>query len=137
MKTQKPKILYADDDKDSLDLISFLFQSEGFQVETCVSLEDCLLKMRQNQFDAIILDNRFGERTSPEICKEIRSFKPNTPIVFYIAEARQTEIDKALNAGGNAYLIKPNGFENLTETVNKLIQENGGVHRARNRQQQV
>ncbi|MCA1626199.1 MAG: response regulator [Acidobacteria bacterium] len=124
MKLSKQTILCVDDNKDNLDLITFVFQSEGFEVTACDSLEDCLSHVRQKHFEAIILDNRFGDETSVEVCEEIRAFNPHTPIVFYSGEARQREIDKALNACADAYLVKPIGFDTLSETVNKLIQEN-------------
>ena len=122
MNTQKLNILCVDDDKDSLDLITFVFKNEGFEVTGCDSLEECLSQIRTNDFAAIVLDNRFGNETSIEFCEAFRSYKPNAPIVFYSGEARQSEIDKALECG-DAYLVKPIGFDKLTETVNKLIQE--------------
>lgn len=122
MNTKKPTILCVDDDKDSLDLIAFLFEIEGFEVTSCDSLEECLSQIRQKHFSVIVLDNRFGNGTSIDVCNELRSYNHHTPIVFYSGEARQSEIDKALEYG-DAYLIKPMGFDKLTETVKNLIQE--------------
>ena len=122
MNTPKPSILCVDDDKDSLDLITFVFKNEGFEVTACDSLEECLSQIRQKHFSVIVLDNRFGNETSIEVCNELRSYNHHTPIVFYSGEARQSEIDKALECG-DAYLIKPMGFDKLTETVKNLTQE--------------
>ena len=122
MNAQKPNILCVDDDKDSLDLLTFVFKSEGFEVTACDSLEECLSQIRQKHFSVIVLDNRFGNGTSIEVCNELRSYNHYTPIVFYSGEARQSEIDKALECG-NAYLIKPIGFDKLADTVKNLIQE--------------
>ncbi|HEX8289873.1 MAG TPA: response regulator [Pyrinomonadaceae bacterium] len=123
MNAQKPTILCVDDDKDNLDLLTFVFKSEGYEVTACDSLEECLSQIRQKHFSVIVLDNRFGNGTSIEVCKELRSYNHHTPIVFYSGEARQSEIDKALECG-DSYLIKPMGFDKLTETVKNLIQEN-------------
>ena len=122
MNTQKPSILCVDDDKDSLDLITYVFKNEGFEVTSCDSLEECLSQIRQKHFSVIVLDNHFGDGTSIEVCKELRSYNHHTPIIFYSGEARQSEIDKALECG-DAYLIKPIGFDKLTDTVKNLIQE--------------
>jgi CheY-like chemotaxis protein len=123
MKQLKYTILCADNNKDNLDLIKFLFEEKGIEVIACDSLEDCLLQIRQNSFAAVVLDNRFGDRSSREICQEIRIHNPHTPIVFFSSEARAAEIENALAAGGSAYLIKPNDLDKLTETVVKYIQE--------------
>lgn len=99
-----------------------IFQLEGYKVASCDNLEECLSQARQNNFEAIILDNRFGKVSSLEACREIRGFNRNIPIIFYSGEARASEIEKALMAGADAYLVKPNDFERLTETVINLIE---------------
>jgi two-component system alkaline phosphatase synthesis response regulator PhoP len=123
MSQSKQTILCVDDNKDNLDLITFVFERTGFEVTACDSLEECLSHVRRKNFQAIILDNHFAERTSLEVCQEIRFLNKLIPILFYSGEARPVEIARALAAGGNAYLVKPNDFERLTETVIKLIRE--------------
>lgn len=123
MKSAKQSILCVDDNEDNLDLITYIFKDENFEVTACTSLEDCLSQIRQKHFSAIILDNRFGDESSLEVCKEIRSSNPTTPIIFYSGEARETEITKALDACGNAYLVKPLDLDKLTDVANKLIEE--------------
>ncbi len=121
MEQSKQTIFVCDDNADSCELIKIVFQLEGYEVTSCDNLDDCLSQARQNNFNAIILDNRFGQVSSLEACREIREFNQRVPIIFYSGEARASEIDKALKAGANAYLVKPNDFERLTETVINLI----------------
>ncbi len=99
-----------------------MFQQEGFQVKTC-SQTDCLKLIHEEKFLAFILDNYFNGLKGVDICQEIRSFDQTTPIVFFSGEARPLEIEKALAIGANAYLVKPNDFEKITETVVNLIEE--------------
>jgi len=121
MEQSKQTIFVCDDNTDSCELIKMVFQLEGYKVTSCDNLQDCLSLARQNNFEAIILDNRFGQVSSLEACREIRGFNQTIPIIFYSGESRQSEIDKALKAGANAYLVKPNDFERLTKTVISLI----------------
>lgn len=121
MEQLKQTIFVCDDNADSCELIKMVFQLEGYEVVSCDNLDDCLSQARQNNFNAIILDNRFGQVSSLEACREIREFNQSVPIIFYSGEARASEIDKALKAGANDYLVKPNDFERLTETVINLI----------------
>lgn len=124
MQGSKYTVLCVDDDKDNLDLLTFVFEHADFEVLACDSLDECLNHARNKRLDAIILDNRFGNESSLEVCKEIRAFTPEVPIVFYSGEAREIEIQKVLEACADAYLVKPNDFENLTTTVVELIEEN-------------
>jgi DNA-binding response OmpR family regulator len=123
MQSSKYTILCVDDDKDNLDLLTFVFEHADFEVLSCDSLDECLDHARNKKLDAIILDNRFGNQSSLKVCEEIRDFNPEIPIVFYSGEAREIEIHKVLQACADAYLVKPNDFEKLTQTVVKLIEE--------------
>jgi DNA-binding response OmpR family regulator len=123
MQGSKYTILCVDDDKDNLDLLTFVFEHADFEVLSCDSLDECLNHARNKRLDAIVLDNRFGNQTSLEVCEEIRAFNAEIPIIFYSGEAREIEIHKVLQACADAYLVKPNDFEKLTQTVVDLIEE--------------
>jgi len=116
------KILCIEDDEDTCELITYVFDQAGYKVDTCSQME-CLNRLREEKFLAIILDNYFVGLKGIDICCKLRSFDQTTPVVFLSGEARQAEIDKAFAAGANAYLLKPNHFEKLTETVIQLIKE--------------
>lgn len=122
MSEAKPRILCIEDDEDTCELITYVFAQKGYEIETC-SRADCLKLIREEKFAAIILDNYFAGIKGTDICREIRSFDQTTPVIFLSGEARKAEIDKALATGANAYLLKPNDFEKLTETVINLIEE--------------
>lgn len=122
MEQTNRTVFVCDDNSDSCELIKFAFQLEGYKVTSCDNLDECLSQTRQNNFEAVILDNRFGQVSSLDACREIRGFSQSVPIIFYSGEARASEIEKALQAGADAYLVKPNDFERLTETVINLIE---------------
>lgn len=121
-KQSKNSILCIEDDEDTCTLMRFVFEQEGFIVTTC-SAEDCLQIVEHKSFSAIVLDNYFGDLDGIEICRQIRKFHPVTPIIFFSGEVRQTEREKALAAGADAYLIKPDDFEKLVETTLSLIKK--------------
>lgn len=121
MDRLKQRLLCIEDDEDACELITFVFEQEGFEVETC-SQTDCLKLLHEEKFSAIILDNYLDGIKGTEICREIRSFDQTTPIIFFSGEARLGEIDKALAAGANDYLVKPNDFEKLVPTTIKFIE---------------
>jgi DNA-binding response OmpR family regulator len=123
MKAMKKSILCVDDNEDSRELLIYFFEDKGFDVTACETLEECLAEARKKTFSAVIMDNHFVRTTSLEACREIRAFNPTTPIIFYNGEARQSEIDKALEAGADKYLIKPFGLSELVETVERLIEQ--------------
>lgn len=124
MDKSKLSILCIEDDTDTCELIEYVFKQEGCQVTSCGN-RDCLKIVEDEKFSAVILDNYFDGLSGVEICLKIRERHPQTPIIFYSGEARQSEINKALVAGATDYLIKPTGFERLVEKAFSLIQRVG------------
>lgn len=118
-------ILCIEDNIDSSDLISFVFQKAGYEVKTCGIPEEGIRLARTNKFSAIILDLWLEGLDGIDLCRVIRTFDNETPIIFYTGETHPQKKQVALEAGAQAYLIKPEGFERLEETVIELI--NGGV----------
>jgi DNA-binding response OmpR family regulator len=123
MNQSKRSILCVDENTDNLELLAITFEREGFDVTSCRSLDECLVLARRKDFSAIILDNRFGDENSLDVCREINSFAPETPIVFCSGEARKAEIAKAIEAGGDKYFVKPVDFDKLAVAVKELIEE--------------
>jgi DNA-binding response OmpR family regulator len=69
------------------------------------------------------LDNRLTDISGVEICRQIRRFDKQTPIVFYSGSAYPKDKKEGLEAGANDYLVKPNDFDNLVPITIKLIKE--------------
>ena len=120
MDNSRITIFCIEDDADTRELVEFVFTSKGCHVVACGD-HDCLKIAEEETFSAIILDNYFYDLNGTDICRKIRNFHPQTPIIFFSGEARQPEIAKAMKDGASAYLIKPSGFEDLVETTLRLI----------------
>lgn len=120
---QLKTILCIEDNSDSCDLISFVFQNIGFEVTTCATSEEGIQLARTKKFAAIIMDLWLEGIDGIDICRAIRTFDSETPIIFYTADARAHKKQAGLEAGAQAFLIKPEGFEYLEETVLGLINQ--------------
>jgi DNA-binding response OmpR family regulator len=116
-------ILCVEDDKDSCELLQLIFENEGFKVVSCSTSAEGLQMAKQNSFAAIILDNRLADISGVEICRQIRIYDKQTPIIFYSGSAYPKDKKEGLEAGANDYLVKPNDFDNLVQTTITLIKE--------------
>lgn len=124
MITEPKKILCVEDDKDSCELLDFVLSGEGFEVVSCSTSKEGLHLAKQGGFSAIVLDYRLADISGLEICREIRTYDKQTPIIFYTASAYPKDKEEGLEAGANAYLIKPNDFDRIAEIIKKLISVN-------------
>ena len=121
----KTRILYIDDDVDACEMLKFLLEleDEGHEVIAVSTVSKALVLIEEETFDLYILDQQMPVMTGIEICRLIRQTRPQIPIIFYSAMARDADRQAALAAGANEYLIKPNDLEKLTLTVRKLLSE--------------
>jgi len=111
-------ILYVDDYQDACDLmVTFL---TGFSVSTATSAAEALALCRHRLFDLYLLDYCLPDLSGIDLCREIRTFDPNAPIVFYTA-ADQDNYDDLLAAGAQAYFLKPGSLSQLLQTMEGLI----------------
>jgi two-component system, OmpR family, manganese sensing response regulator len=118
-----PRILYVDDDKDACEMIGVLLAlyNKNFDVVTFVSAKKALNMIGDPGLDLYIFDYSMPELSGAELCSFIRQSDLKTPIVIYTARARPADREAALNAGANAYLIKPTDLDILGETVERLL----------------
>jgi DNA-binding response OmpR family regulator len=119
--SQAKTILYVEDDADSSLLMKTLLKAEGYDVKTCATSEKGLQLAQAGGLSAIILDHWLADVSGIEICKKIRTYDRTTPIIFYSGAAFPQDQRAGIEAGAQAYLVKPNDFGNIVVTLKRLI----------------
>ena len=117
----RKRVLCVDDDADSRELISIVLSGAGYEAVLSVGCREAIGLAKIGGFSVIILDNWFPDGNGPDLCREIRSSDQRTPILFFSAAAYPADIDRALRSGAQAYLVKPNGLEELLPTLDSLV----------------
>src|SRR5262249_11063336 len=121
---ERKHILLVEDDEDAWEIVTFNFA--GCKVICARDFDEGLRLARQRYFDLYILDNWLPDGSGVELCRLIREFDPHTPILFYSAVGYTRDIEEAMRAGADAYLIKPVSLDELEQAVarlNSLIRE--------------
>ena len=117
----KGRILCVDDDVDTCEMLHILLGGAGYEVTTSTSVAEGLSLAKSGQYDLILLDGLFEDGTGVELCRMIRAFDSETPIVFCSGAARQSDVAEGMSAGAQEYLIKPCSLEQIEQTVITLI----------------
>jgi DNA-binding response OmpR family regulator len=60
--TKRPKILIVDDDRDILEMLSDIFNAEGFKVVTAIDGVDATFKFNNDTFDVIMTDIKMPKK---------------------------------------------------------------------------
>ena len=119
--TARKRIFYIEDDEDSAELMRWILTLAGYDVSLSPSPHEALPIVKLGGFDLILLEMRLVGQSGVALCKEIRAFNPDIPIVFFTSSAYSTDREEGLKAGANAYLIKPSGLETIEGTIAQLI----------------
>jgi DNA-binding response OmpR family regulator len=123
----RKRILCVDDDVDTQEMMNYLLREYGYEAVIAASLADALESARSGGIDLCILDHWITERSNGiNLCQQIRAFDSDMPIMFYSGAAYKADIQKGLDAGAQAYLVKPD-FDHLKETIDRLI-EYSAIH---------
>ena len=120
MQPTKRRILCAEDDEDTCFMLTHLLEQENYEVKAARTVSDALQFARTESFNLYILDEWFPREAGLGLCRKIREFDPNTPIIFYSGAAFNSDREEALYAGAQAFVAKP-CIEELLKTVHHLL----------------
>ena len=117
------KILIVDDNKLNIKVARRALKDFDFIIDEAYDGLECLEKVKNNQYDLILMDimmpNLNGEETLKKL-KEDHNF--NTPVLALTADALETSKDKYLNEGFIDYISKPFNKEQIKEKLDKIFQ---------------
>lgn len=117
---KRKHILCADDHEDTRAMMSALLGMFGYQVTTAGSLAETLPLTERGGFDLVMLDGWYPDGLGVDLCKRIRTFDSQTPILFLSGLAHDSDIAKGMNAGAQVYLTKPVDMNVLERTIAEL-----------------
>lgn len=116
-------ILVVDDNPMNLSVIKGLLKATKVFVTTAESGAEALDKIRDNNYDVVLLDHMMPGLDGIETLAIIRTMKPELPVYALTANSVSGE-DFYLEKGFNGYLPKPVDTETLENTLIKHIPEN-------------
>jgi DNA-binding response OmpR family regulator len=82
---------------------------------------ETIRSMHVRAFDGYIVDFWLPDWSGPQLCRAIRDIDPHCPVIFCTAADSELSRQRAMRAGGGAYLCKPVHAEELKATVAKLV----------------
>ncbi|MGB8507315.1 MAG: response regulator [Pyrinomonadaceae bacterium] len=120
---KRPAVLYVEDVSDTRDLVEFSLSQDGFAVTSVRTAGEGIEQARNNKFAVILLDIGLPDKDGLELCREIRTFDQETPVVFYTAFGDLLDMKEASAAGAQACLRKPEDTAQLGMRLRKIVGE--------------
>lgn len=114
------KILLADDDRDLVDMLRYVFHRDGYTVATAFDGDGTLRAFQGEAPDLIVLDLLMPRRSGLDVLREIRRVS-KIPIIVLTSLGDEENTVNALEGGADDYLAKPFGARELRARVKSLI----------------
>ena len=76
------KILWVDDEIDSLKPHLLFLEKKGFSVASAMSGDDAIAAVKKENFDLILLDEMMPGKDGLTTLEEIKDIKPHLPVVM-------------------------------------------------------
>src|SRR5437667_11787223 len=103
------KILIAEDDDDSRELLAWLLQKLGYQVVAAENGKDAWEAYRRGRFRLVISDVLMPELDGLELCRRIRKHKQSkyTYVIIITALIGKKDYLEGMEAGADDFVTKP------------------------------
>jgi two-component system, NtrC family, response regulator AlgB len=112
--------LVIDDDKTFRDATCFLIEDEGHYAEGVDSGQPGLTALKEDKFDAVLLDLNLGRENGLEVMGQIQKLNPQVPIVMFTAQGSVKTAVEAMRRGAADYLEKPFQREQFLTVLARL-----------------
>ena len=122
------RILLVEDQEMNRDMLSRRLKKRGYEVSIAVDGAEGVDKARSEIPDLILMDMSLPVMDGWEATRTLKGDEATRaiPVVALTAHAMNTDREKALEAGCDAYETKPVELPRLLETMEKLLEARSG-----------
>jgi len=114
-----PRVLLVDDEEQFLDVLSQRLGTRGIDAETSTSGEEALVKIKNRNFDAIVLDVMMPGMGGIETLKRIRKEYPELQIIMLTGRGSVDKAVEAMKEGAIDFLEKPADINKLMDKISE------------------
>jgi DNA-binding response OmpR family regulator len=117
------RILIIDDEEKLAKSLKRGLERSGYAVDYLLDGEsgERRIELYKGDYDLVILDLMLPGKNGFEVCAEMRKNGITTPVLILTARDATDDKVKALDSGGDDYLVKPFSFEELLARVRALL----------------
>jgi len=113
----KANVLVVDDEEQFLKILSQRLESRGLKVDTSISGEEALKKVKGKEFDAIILDLVMPGIGGIETLKRIKAENPDLQIIMLTGYGTIEKGVEAVKEGAIDFLEKPADINKILKKI--------------------
>lgn len=119
--TDKKRILWVDDEIDSLRPHIMFLENKGFEVVGAMSGDDGIMKVQEEMFDLVLLDEMMPGKDGLTTLEEIKDLKPHLPVVMVTKSEEESLMEEAIGQKIDDYLVKPVVPSQILSVIKRLL----------------
>ncbi|HKK21178.1 MAG TPA: response regulator, partial [candidate division Zixibacteria bacterium] len=123
MNKQAPlkKILWVDDEIESLKPHILFLEKRGFDVTTAMSGDDAVELVSRENFDMVLLDEVMPGKDGLTTLEEIKDIDPHLTVVMVTKSEEESLMDEAIGQKIDDYLVKPVNPSQILLVIKRLL----------------
>jgi two-component system, OmpR family, response regulator len=115
-----PRILLVDDEHSVQKLLAYPLKKEGYEVVPALDGNEALARLRDGQFDLVVLDLMLPGIDGFEVCRQVRA-RSAVPIIMLTAKAEEIDKVLGLELGADDYITKPFSVREFSSRVKAVL----------------
>ena len=117
-------LLLVDDDKQLASALQWILADENFLVDVANDGEEALLKVKANEYDAVVCDVMMPKLRGDEFYVQARDLRPVLAdrFIFITGFAADAKINLFLTQTDSKYLVKPFPIQHLIACLKELLE---------------
>ena len=115
------KILIVDDDQGIRKTLKNILEFEKYQVDEAQDGFECLIKLKRNDYDIIILDIKMPKMDGMETLERIQKLKPDIPVLMISGHGTIDTAVDAVKKGAYDFIQKPPDLNRLLITIRNAL----------------
>jgi CheY-like chemotaxis protein len=116
------RILWADDEIESLKPHLIFLDNKGHSVEAVNSGNEAVEKFSQEKFDLVFLDENMPGMNGLVALEEIKALNPSTPVIMITKSEEEMIMEEAIGKQISDYLIKPVNPNQILMAIKKILE---------------
>ncbi|WP_143037056.1 response regulator transcription factor [Varibaculum massiliense] len=121
------RLLVVDDEPNIRDLLASSLRYTGFEVITAANGSEAIKQAESTNPDLIVLDVMLPDVDGFTVTRRLRENGFTTPILFLTAKDDMSDKVQGLTVGGDDYVTKPFGLEEVVARINAILRRTRGV----------
>ncbi len=122
------KILVVEDNPNIVNFLQKALEEQGYAVDIASDGKEGFYLATTNSYDIILLDIMLPYINGIDLCKDLRTYKINTPILILTAKEESEDIITGLDSGADDYMTKPFILNELLARIRVLLRRSLTSH---------